>query len=491
MEKTCNFLPGPGVYICRKHVRALKRAALLLCLMLAFALTGCLSEEAETLYPLTANPVNLDPQLAQGEDADFVIRHLFEGLVVVRDGEIVPAAAESWEVSDDRLQYTFVLRTDASWSDGEPLLAEDFVFAFTRLFDPATHAPAASDFTAIKGAQQRLDGEDVPLGVQADGNTLTITLNHPDNRFLYLLTTAPASPCREDFFLGTHGRYGLERNAILGNGPFYLSTWDADYLRLRGRQETDAAETVLRLDIGGNKSDAVWEVTDGKGESFVYGLLFNESDELFSEKAVRQALFYDLPETPELPLSILSPALREGMDALQLPQQDISIARSLFQSGLTSAGDSVYGRSVLISEESGLSEMFSALTQIWQRDLGLYMAVELLPETELRRRVETGAFDCALMALSPDYAHPAGVLAHFVSDSRENFCSYESESYDALFKQAVQENDPDAAAKLYGQAEQLLADDAVFLPLFTLHMALRTETAARSDNPCGREVTFS
>lgn len=491
MENKCNFSPGSGVYICRKHARALKRAALLLCLMLIFALTGCLSEEQETLYPLSASPVNLDPQLAQGEDTDFVIRHLFEGLVAVLDGEIVPAAAERWEVSDDGMQYIFTLRADGSWSDGEPLTAADFVYAFTRLFDPATHAPAASDFTAIKGAQQRLDGEDVPLGVQAKGTTLTFTLSHPDNRFLYLLTTAPASPCREDYFLGTHGRYGLERNAILGNGPFYLSTWDADYLRLRGRQGTAAAETVLRLDIGGEASDAVWELADGEGESLVYGLLFNETDELFSEKAVRQALFYDLPETPEAPLSILSPALREGMDALQLPQQDIAMARSLFKSSLSAAGDAVYGRSVLISEESGLSEAFSALAQVWQRDLGLYLAVEILPEAELESRVETGNFDCALTVLPPDYAHPAGVLSHFVSDSRENFCGYDSEDYDALFAQAVRENDPDTAAKLYEQAEQLLADDAVFLPLFTLHTALRTEAAAHSANPCGREVTFS
>lgn len=461
IKKICSFLSGSGVYIKGKRYFTF----FFLCLFLLFPLTGCLSEEEETVYGLAAAPVNLDPQLAQGEDAEFVIRHLFEGLVTVRDGEVVPAAAESWEISPDGLVNTFRLRSDVAWSDGEPLSAQDFAFAFARLFDPQTHAPAAADFTAITGAEERLLGEDVPLGVTADGDTLTFILREPDNRFLYLLTTIPASPCREDFFLNTHGRYGLEKETVLGNGSFYLSTWNADYLRLRSRQDA-APETVLRLDIGGSEMSESRKQMGGDGETLVYGLLFNQADGLFSEKSVRQALFYDLPDFLDAPQFLLPPSLRSGMDALEFPEQDIAAARSLFGQGVAAATDDAYGKSVLISEESGLSEDFAALAQIWQRDLGFFLSVELLPEKELRKRVEAGEYDCALTPLYPAYAHPAGVLSHFASDNRQKPCGYQNADYDALLERAVCENDPVSAAALYQEAEQLLAEDGVFLPLY-------------------------
>ncbi len=441
----------------------------MLCLLLAFMLTGCLdSEEEETVYALSAGPVNLDPQLAQGDSAAFVIRQLFEGLVTVREGEIFPAAAESWEVSEDGKTYTFVIRPDACWPDGEQVTGADFVFAFTRLFDPQTHAPAAADFTSIQGAEERLRGEDVPLGVKAQGECVTFTLRQPDNRFLYLLTTAPASPCREDFFLDTHGRYGLEKDLVLGNGPFYLSAWDTDYLRLRGREDTSAAGTTLKLEIGGGESDVIREKADMADTAQVYGLLFHQADELFSEKSVRRALFYDLPDFLDVPRSVLPPALRQGMDALKFPERDVDAARRLFQSGVSASGATVYGRSILISEESGLQAEFASLAQVWQRDFGLYLSVELIGESELQDRVKAGDYDCALMVLSPEYAHPAGVLSCFLSDDRLNVCGYRSEEYDAALLRAIHENDADTAALLYAEAEQLLIEDGVFLPLYTV-----------------------
>lgn len=453
--------------------------------------TGCLSAEEETVYSLDVNPVNLDPQLAQGKDAEFVIRHLFEGLVTVYEGKIVPAAAENWEISEDGKTYTFMLRSDAAWSDGEPLTAQDFVFAFTRLFDPQTQAPAAANFTAIQGAEERLSGESVSLGVKALGNSVSFTLREPDNRFLYLLTTIPASPCREDFFLDTHGRYGLEKALILGNGSFYLSAWDQEYLRLRGRQDTSVAGTVLRLDIGGSTSSAVWEKTDGEGETLIYGLLFNEKDELFSEKSVRQALFYDLPDFLDLPQSVLPPSLRQGMTALKFPDRDVSNARLLFRSGISASGGEVYGRSILIPAESGLQEDYASLAQVWQRDLGLYLSVELLEEKELINRVKAGEYDCALIPLYSEYDHPAGILSGFVSDSLGNFCGYQNDNYDELFWEAVHENNPVSAAVLYMEAEQQLIDDGVFLPLYPVQIALQADVPVFSSNPCGKELTFS
>ena len=227
----------------------LKAAFLALLLLIACCLSGCLSAEDEAVLAPVALPDNLDPQLCEGETASFIVRHLFEGLTVQTPDGIAPGAAESWTVSADGLTYTFTLRPDAGWSDGEPVEAADFVFAFTRLFDPSTGSEAAADYLAISGASERLAGEEVPIGVRAEGaDTVVFTLGIPDREFLSLLSLPAASPCREDFFRETHGRYGLSLGDILGNGRFILSTWDGEYIRLRGRGEDEG--TVIRLEPG-------------------------------------------------------------------------------------------------------------------------------------------------------------------------------------------------------------------------------------------------
>ena len=110
-------------------------------------------------YDITSEPTNLDPQLANDHESMLVIQNSFEGLLTVdEDNQIAQGVAERYEVSDDDLIYTFYLRQDAKWSDGTPVTAEDFVFAFQRLVDPATLSPHASSFFCIKNAQSIYQG---------------------------------------------------------------------------------------------------------------------------------------------------------------------------------------------------------------------------------------------------------------------------------------------------------------------------------------------
>ena len=127
-------------------------------LMPTLLFSGCLRENNNFVYDLEGAPKNLDPQSAADAASRLVIANLFEGLVTIgEDGSVCPGAAESWDVSVDGLTYTFQLREDGKWSDGQPVTAADFVYGFQRLFDPATNAPGAADFTCIEEAEAPAD----------------------------------------------------------------------------------------------------------------------------------------------------------------------------------------------------------------------------------------------------------------------------------------------------------------------------------------------
>lgn len=175
----------------------------------------------------------LDPQLAEGELSDVVLQNTMEGLVrMLPDGALVNGAAGERTVSPDGLTHVFRLRPGAVWSDGEPLTAADFVFAFHRLSaDPQRF----ERFSAIRNSRSVLSGERPPgdLGVRAeDGRTLVIELERADPHFSEKLASPEAFPCREALFRGTHSRYGNGLEYMVFNGPYAVTAWEKDQILL-------------------------------------------------------------------------------------------------------------------------------------------------------------------------------------------------------------------------------------------------------------------
>ncbi len=459
--------------------------AALTALLLALTLLCSCGDKDDVCLEVYALPVNLDPQLAQGEEAGLVIRQMFKRLVTVRGGEICPSAAECWEVSADGLRYTFTIAEQECWSDGEPLLAEDFVFAFERLFSPETDSPFAENFASISGASERLSGEETAIGVTApDAHTVEFILSQPDNRVLYLLSTAAASPCREDFFLSTHGRYGLTMQTILGNGDYRLTTWDERKLRLRGVAGTAEEGTSILLPAETEEQQyAVWQQSDAEGSGLVYGLLLNADCPLFAESGVRKALLRDLPE--DIPRHLLPEWMWQDGRELDIPQMEPGDGQQMFRQGASAAGGSG-GYTVLISEESGLSDAFASLSQKWQQDFGLFLAVEELPEREVTARVASGEYDAALTFLHAEYDHPSGVLSQLLQADE----TAGSGRFSQLYAQAVSGTAPGQADALFFAAEQALLEEGFFLPLFLLRTELSSGPLAHSDNPGGREISI-
>jgi oligopeptide transport system substrate-binding protein len=173
-------------------------------------------------------PDTLDPQRARTDAAFNILRDVFEGLTAVGpDGAAVPAAAESWTVSEDGLEYTFRLREGLRWSNGDALVAGDFVAGMRRLVDPATASPYAQVLDPVMNAAAIVRGEQPPdtLGASApDERTVVIRLQQPAPYLLGLLAQPAVFPVHAPT-LARHGAEYARPGRMVSNGPFVLSDW--------------------------------------------------------------------------------------------------------------------------------------------------------------------------------------------------------------------------------------------------------------------------
>ena len=285
-------------------------AAVLATVLCVTLFGGCSSKEKRInfMYPFTAQVNSYDPQVAATSDEFLIIENTFEGLIRIDDeGNITKGCADSWEVSNDGLTYTFRLKQGLKWNittdkyeegdqkgeykdkrlqmlgyDFNPdITAHDFVFALRRVALPETQCPMFPAFAGIQNAVAVNSGTMAAdsLGVEApDDYTLVIHLTSPDDSFMSTLTTAAAMPCNEEFFLATKGRYGLELKYTLFNGQFYVNQLlEASYLLKRNelyQGEFPTEINQLSLRITGNEEETGNKSVAGRLESGSYDAAF-------------------------------------------------------------------------------------------------------------------------------------------------------------------------------------------------------------------------
>ncbi|MBN9257709.1 MULTISPECIES: peptide ABC transporter substrate-binding protein [unclassified Mesorhizobium] len=209
---------------------------------------------AEVVYNRgsAAEPQSVDPHKTSTVYEANVLRDLFQGLVMQDEkANVIPGAAESWTVSDDGTVYTFKLRKGGVWSDGSPVTADDFVFAFHRLEDPATGAEYASMLYPVKGAEDfnTNKGKAEDMGVKAiDADTLQVTLKAPAPYFLEMLTHQATYPVNKAS-IDKLGADWIKPGKLVSNGPFTLAEWvPNDHLKLvKNPKFWDAAN--IKIDV--------------------------------------------------------------------------------------------------------------------------------------------------------------------------------------------------------------------------------------------------
>ncbi len=231
---------------------------------------------------LRENIPTIDPALASDTTSARVLNDLFEGLVAEdENNNPIPGVAESWDISDDGKVYTFHLRKEAKWSNGEPVTAEDFVYSLKRAVTPRTTAVMGVYLNAIGNAKEILAGKKSPdtLMVKAiDEKTLEITLAHPQAYFPSVLILATAQPVYPPA-IEQYGDQWTQPQNIVSNGAYKLNKW--------------VTNGVLSVE----KNPYYWDAKNVKIDQVNFYPITSPSDEYNQFRAGRIDMTYSLPQT--------------------------------------------------------------------------------------------------------------------------------------------------------------------------------------------------
>lgn len=503
-----------------KSIRIRNIAFIFLCLWVIVLLPSCKEDDGSGhifKMNIESNPQNLDPQMAEDDESVMIITNMMEGLMKTdASGAIVPAAAESFSMSEDGMTYTFYLRQDRMWESlmedfSEPVTADDFVFAFQRIFDAKTESPYSKDFSCIKNGTAVLNGTKpkTELGVKAvDKHTVEFTLEYPYYNFLSLLAETPAMPCCRTFFELTKGKYGMAADACASNGAFCLKEWNYDpywdnnYLIMRRNKSHSEADYVYPYSInffitGDSSPDIdsfsaedincfITEKYDEKlfsGNNYIgssvktAGLLINTGSEYFGDKRIREALAKSVKRDSYSHL--LSEQFTEaygiipgGITVQGKSYRDLSPDRlmsvynansaQLWESALKSAGiESADGVKITVSESFAASDVIYDITDKWRSGLLFNCGVETVSQTEYDSKLGSRDFDIALVEIRADRNSPQDFLGKFCGN----------DLFTGNAKLAADINNLNRAVSLADGVEQIKAaeneiiEDYIFIPI--------------------------
>lgn len=480
--------------------------SILLLLSLCLALAGCGNSGTNSFtWYVDAIPANLDPQVASSSQDVTACTNLYAGLVRKdADGEVAPALCERYTVSPDGLTYTFTLpqglvyRARRGVETEYAITAEDFVFAFRRIYAAETGSPYADDFTAISNSTAVLNGSAAPesLGVTApDEYTVQFTLSQPDEAFLQKLCLPGAAPCDEAFFESTGGTYGLTMASSLASGSFYIQNWTASGLFLRRAAEGDAIDSLRLVQNTGYTGLSAVELVEGgycsaalddgytattlptvQYSDTTWCLLFNQDNAALAHRDLRAALAAaaygaDLAGQAGSQYGAVEGLIPAGVtvDRLDYRQDagdalpDLGSGKELYAAALAAGAAPTQAKlTLLVPEGSEISALAQTLNAAWQKEFSLFLSIETVPTDELQSRLSSGKFTLALAPLQMSKNDPLSLLSRFETGG---FTGYASGEYTLLCRRAAAASGS-TRLELCAQAEALLLNDCAAAPLF-------------------------
>jgi oligopeptide transport system substrate-binding protein len=490
------------------------------------ASVGGLARQTATqeIHLPSIEPPTMDPGLAQDLASIEIISQVFDGLVALdASGNPAGVGASSWTISSDGLTYTFTLRSGATWSDGMPVTAQDYVWAWKRNVSPVTASPYANAFFPIKNGQAINDGEMDPeqLGVQAtDDRTLVVTLERPAAFFLSLASTWTLFPLRQDIVEG-YGERWTEAANIVTNGPFKLTSWQHDTRIVLDRNDTywgtkpaiARATYTLFPEDGAEQMLAAYEAgevdTTGAGvgsslpasqidrimadpvlapqlktfkQSGTYMLIVNHRRPHFQDVRVRKAigmaldrreLVNDVIKQAGDPASGIQPEGILGRQPSAWPQEDVAAAQQLLADAGYPGGVG-FPEITLTFATSATTRLLAEYTQQRLKDvLGITVRLESMESAVFLRwrrgsEWETSG-DLYRASWFSDYEDPENWYNHLwdsESDPGGYNTGWKNAEFDRIVRQALMETDTARRTALYSQADQIMAQDYPHIPLW-------------------------
>lgn len=479
---------------------------------------------------LTQEPPQLNSMKATDQVSGLILGHVMEGLTRYdRRGNIVPGVAERWELTDEGA--TFWLRQDALWSDGIPVTAHDFVFAWRKALDPATASEYAFILYPIKNAEAINKGDLDPSQLAAtalDDHTLRVELERPTGYFIKLGAFSTYYPIRQDFFESRGDDYAADYDDLLYNGPFKLTEWvhssslkmvkndkywnkdsialneiDADYItadtRARLNLFIDGKIVYTTLD-GETYKDALRQrfrirsFTTGS----VFYLEYNFRDgRPTRNRNLRKAIqhTFDPDEfvnrvlaTPgNLPGESLFPVWLQGVSRkfrqeYPAPRADIDIAKAkeyLEKAKKELGVDKIPPLVMLVSDSPTAAKQAEYMQGLLKARLGLDLKIDVQTFKQRLAKMTSGDFDIVGAGWGPDFDDVMTFGDLFASWNLNNRGRYNNPEYDKRVRTAMSTSDPQVRMDMMGELQQILYDDAVILPqyeqgvIYLVHPKLR------------------
>ncbi|PEE39702.1 peptide ABC transporter substrate-binding protein [Bacillus pseudomycoides] len=446
-----------------------------------------------------------------------VLNNVMEGLFrLSKNDEVIPGIAQKHEISKDGKTYTFHLR-DAKWSNGDPVTAHDFVYAWKQLVNPETGSEYAYIMYDVKNAEKinkKQIGLD-ELGVKAqDDKTFTVELEHPVPYFTKLLCLPSFYPINEKYAKEQGDKYGLEANKTLYNGPFTLSEWkhEASFTMKKNNQYWDKKEVKLdevnyqivkeistvvnlyqtdKVDRAVISTEFVDKYKNDKElkqytDPVMYFFRFNENVPILKNKNARLALSMafdkkglatsflndgSVPANYYVPNGFLKgPDKKDFRETTtEFNKTNVNKAKEYWEKAKQETGTNEVTLEMLNYDVENFKKVGEYIKEQLEKNLpGLTMKVKLQPHSQKLALEKKKEYEMSLSRWLPDYPDPMTYLEVFISESGVNNTGYANTEYDALIKKTKMElgNDEKARWKAMQDAEKMLLDDAVIAPVF-------------------------
>jgi len=458
---------------------------------------------------------SLDPHKTEGVPESHIIRDLLEGLVNQdADGNTIPGVATSWETKDNKT-FTFHLRKDAKWSNGDPVTAEDFVYSFKRAVDPATASPYSwyLEMTNMVNAQEIIAGkkDKSTLGVKAiDDHTLEVKLTTAVPYFVMMMGHTTVKPVHQ----ATVEKFGdqwTKPENFVGNGAFTINKWVVNERieLVPNKNYWDNSHTVLTkvtflpiesqvADMNrflSGEIDMTYELpnehykrllkehpesvsTPGNLCSYYYG--FNNAKPPFNDVRVRLALSYTIDRDVitkfllgqgQKPAYFLTPEIVAGFhpevpDYGKLTQKErVQRAKALLE-GAGFNEENPLKFTLLYNTSDNHKKIAAAIQSMWKKSLGVDVQLENQEwKTYLDTRRE-GNFDVTRAGWCGDYNEASSFLSLMQSNNASNDPKYHSAAYDEIMEKALLSTSDIERNALYAEAEVLLAKDMPIAPIY-------------------------
>jgi oligopeptide transport system substrate-binding protein len=487
--------------------------------------------EQKIVYNLGADPKTIDPQLNSAVDGSTVIHNAFEGLMREdENAKIIPGTAEKYEISDDGTVYTFHLRDNAKWSDGKPVVAGDFVYAWNRALNPEVAAEYAYQLFYIKNGAAYYNQEKIgdkvataeDVGVKAiDDKTLEVTLESPVSYFLSLAAFPTYFPVRQDIIEQNKEKWALKPDTYVSNGPFKMSQWkekesitfvknenywDAENVKLKTLEvrliddqitylnafksgEIDVIESPPQAEIPTLLDEGTAKIYPYLG---TYFYVINVSDkakdvdpkaaEALSNPKFRKALALSIdkqlivdkvtqggqvPSSSYVPLGILDSAEKEFKKDYLPPTGDVEKAKKLLAEAGYPNGEGAPTITLTFNTNEGHQNIAQAVQDMWKTNLGISVELKNEEWAVFQDTRNNFQYSIARHGWIADYNDPMTFLDMWTTGNGQNNAGYSNKEYDKLIASAKLELDATKRTEMLRKAEDILMEELPILPIYS------------------------